>query len=348
MGYDPQRVAVLRSRMDEAQRDLSNLRCSDPDAADATRVVTAAMQNLANLWIPIIDTVLRVDPMSKYQPVGVHEGWSYSTDPLDPLACPTADGVSSLGTESVPWNFIGPLLPWQQRNGASAIGVYVGPGYTGSLGPGAITDPSGWCLVGQPAGTNGPCPPPPTHVETSDPNAVRAIIDYFAQPGSWVSNGSNAVTGLEESVAPLVTVLRGRGKAKYVIDIAQYSDDVSALKDLLPNDAGVFRARAGWAGRAFLVADVAFTAIDAWDDPPPGTPTVLKIGYTAAETAVVVGIGALGAETGAEGGAVIGTAILPGIGTVVGGVGGALVGGFAAAFLADEATDLIFNAVWEE
>jgi hypothetical protein len=90
--------------------------------------------------------------------------------------------------------------------------------------------------------------------------------------------------------------------------------DVSALRNILPNDAEVFRARAGWAGRAFLVADVAFTAIDSWDDPPPGTPTVLKIGYR----------------------------------TVVGGVGGALVGGFAAAFFADEATDLIFNAVWEE
>jgi hypothetical protein len=310
-------------------------------------VVTAAMQNLSNLWIPIIDTVLRVDPLSSYQPVGVHEGWSYSTDPLDPVACPTADGVSSLGTEKVPWNFIGPLLPWQERTGASAIGVYVGPGYTGSLGPGAITNPSGWCLVGQPAGTNGPCPPP-THVETSDANTVQAIIDYFAQPGTWASNGSNAVTGVKESVAPLVTVLRGRGKAKYVIDIAQYSDDVSALKNILPKDAEVFRARAGWAGRAFLVADVAFTAIDSWNDPPAGTPTVLRVGYTAAETAVVVGAGALGAEAGGAEGAALGTAIFPGVGTVVGGVVGAVGGGLIAAFAADHVTDLVFNAVWEQ
>jgi hypothetical protein len=82
MGYDPQRLAVLRSRMAEAQRDLSSLRCSDPDAADANRVVTAAMQNLSNLWIPIIDTVLRVDPLSSYQPLDGRAGWNRATDPL--------------------------------------------------------------------------------------------------------------------------------------------------------------------------------------------------------------------------------------------------------------------------
>jgi hypothetical protein len=346
MGYDPQGLASLRSRLVEAENDLRGLKCDDPDASEAIRVIAGSIQNLSSLWFPIVETLLESDPLSAYVPVGNFGGWNHSTDPLLALTC--VQDWGSAPRSSVPWNFVGPLLPWQSRDGASATNVYVGPDFIGAVGPGAITDPSYWCLVGKPTGTTGPCGAPPSHAETNDPNGVRAIVDYFAEPGSWASNGSNAVDGLEDSVAPLVSVLRGRGKAKYVVDVAQYSQDMSALKDILPKDAGVFRARAGWVGGAFVVADVAFTAIDSWDDPPPGTPTVLRVGYTAAETAVVVGAGAWGAATGAEGGAAIGTAIFPGVGTVVGGVGGAIVGGFAAAFLADEATDAVFNAVWEE
>jgi hypothetical protein len=93
MGYDPQGLSALRSRLNSALGDLRSLYdlCADPAAAEAKSSIAGAVQNLANLWLPIVDTVLRCDPLSKYQPVatGSAPGWKRSTDPLEPTSSPS-------------------------------------------------------------------------------------------------------------------------------------------------------------------------------------------------------------------------------------------------------------------
>jgi hypothetical protein len=65
MAYDPQGLAALRTRMSLALGELRTVRdlCSDELAAEARRVIVAAIQTLANLWMPIVDSVLQSDPL---------------------------------------------------------------------------------------------------------------------------------------------------------------------------------------------------------------------------------------------------------------------------------------------
>lgn len=56
-GYDPARVVALRHRTIEAIDELATLRCDDPLAADALRVVRLLRHNLEDSWLPLIDAI---------------------------------------------------------------------------------------------------------------------------------------------------------------------------------------------------------------------------------------------------------------------------------------------------
>lgn len=56
-GYDPARVVALRHRTVEAIDELAALRCDDPLAADAARIVRLLRHNLEDSWLPLIDAI---------------------------------------------------------------------------------------------------------------------------------------------------------------------------------------------------------------------------------------------------------------------------------------------------
>lgn len=56
-GYDPARVVTLRHRTVEAIDELAAMRCDDPLAADALRIVRLLRLNLEESWLPLIDAI---------------------------------------------------------------------------------------------------------------------------------------------------------------------------------------------------------------------------------------------------------------------------------------------------
>ncbi|MEX2625632.1 MAG: hypothetical protein WD225_02045 [Ilumatobacteraceae bacterium] len=56
-GYDPARIVALRTRTIEAIDDLRSIRCDDPLADDALRVVRLMCRNLEESWLPLIEAI---------------------------------------------------------------------------------------------------------------------------------------------------------------------------------------------------------------------------------------------------------------------------------------------------
>lgn len=101
LAYDPQRVSRLRRELVDAADDLRRVDCADPVAADAIRVVRAAMAQLDATWLPLVSRLLASDPLSGSQRRAAQinsldqslirvmadgYGWSVQADPLPELA----------------------------------------------------------------------------------------------------------------------------------------------------------------------------------------------------------------------------------------------------------------------
>ncbi len=56
-GYDPARIVALRTRTLDAIEELRSIRCDDPLADDAVRVVRLMCRNLEESWMPLIDAI---------------------------------------------------------------------------------------------------------------------------------------------------------------------------------------------------------------------------------------------------------------------------------------------------
>lgn len=188
---------------------------------------------------------------------------------------------------------------------------------------------------------SGECGAPPTEGEY-DSETATLVVQYLLSPRNLPGTVSSATTGLDRAALDAVYVLRGRGKDKVAVAVAQYSDDLGALKKYLPEDAGQFEFGLTKVGKVATVVDVALTAYDEWGQ-TAGHPTYVRVGYTGFETAAKAGGAAAFAWAGGEGGAALGSAILPGLGTIAGGVLGAVGGGIFGAWFGDHASDLIWE-----
>ncbi|TVR26551.1 MAG: hypothetical protein EA389_05190 [Ilumatobacter sp.] len=56
-GYDPARIIALRSRSIDAIAALRDIRCDDPLAGEAIRVVRLMCQNLEDSWLPLVNSI---------------------------------------------------------------------------------------------------------------------------------------------------------------------------------------------------------------------------------------------------------------------------------------------------
>ena len=113
MAYHPQSVGRLRRALVEAAADLRRVTCADPAAADAIRVVTAAVTQLETTWLPLVDRLLASDPLSGGQRRAAQidaldqslvrvmadgYGWSVQRDPLsDNTSIVTVEEARALG-----------------------------------------------------------------------------------------------------------------------------------------------------------------------------------------------------------------------------------------------------------
>jgi hypothetical protein len=66
-GYDPARIVALRRRTVEAIESLHGIRCDDPMAADAIRVVRLLCQNLEDSWLPVVEAIHASRAMSTWR-----------------------------------------------------------------------------------------------------------------------------------------------------------------------------------------------------------------------------------------------------------------------------------------
>lgn len=64
LAYDPERVGQLRQKLAEASLDLRRVRCTDPAAGDAMRIVRSAVEQLDATWLPLVCRLLDSDPLS--------------------------------------------------------------------------------------------------------------------------------------------------------------------------------------------------------------------------------------------------------------------------------------------
>jgi RHS repeat-associated protein len=219
--------------------------------------------------------------------------------------------------------------------------VYVGPSHTGWVSPEMVTDPTKWCLVGLPVGTEAECGAPPTTGEYGDPGQVRAVLDYLSTFGGPVADGlGGAASEATVSVAGYTTA---RGTT--VLSYTRYRAGLADLGNGIA-PAGKLVVGTRVVGRAFVALQPGVTAFDSWRA-TEGHSTLYRLSYTAVKTAVTTGGAVGGAALGLKGGAFLGSFGGP-IGTVVGGGIGAAVLGFGGFFLSDKATDFVWAFTYEE
>ncbi len=112
LAYDPDQVSRLRHELVDAANDLRRVNCTDPAAADAMRVVRAAMAQLDVAWLPLVSRLLTTDPLSGSQRRAAQitsidqslvrvmadgYGWSVQHDPLlDNTAVVTVEEARTL------------------------------------------------------------------------------------------------------------------------------------------------------------------------------------------------------------------------------------------------------------
>ena len=113
LAYDPDRISRLRGALADASIDLRGVRCTDPAAADAMRVVRAAVAQLDATWLPLVTRLLDSNPLSSSQRHDAHihsldqslirvmadgYGWSVQHDPLSDVATTvTVEEARALG-----------------------------------------------------------------------------------------------------------------------------------------------------------------------------------------------------------------------------------------------------------
>jgi RHS repeat-associated protein len=263
---------------------------------------------------PILGRFISVDPLvsvtgSAYT-YGLNNPLTYS----DPTGLLSADGAEAWAT-SGPSNAAGGY-------GCGATGH--GPDCSPTQGPPETMGPF---LPSEPPAPDAP-PVMPNPGEEVSAERARSIVDYFGKPANWPSPVGNAAGGAAGGAMRTVYVLRGKGKDKFIIGLAEYQEDLGFLKSVLPKNAGTLEVIAGRVGKGFLVVDITLNSVSAWNDHPELT-TGYRVGYTAVKTASVVAGGLGGAAAGGMYGASVGGAI-PGPGTLVGGLVGGAIGGLLA------------------
>ena len=122
LAYDPERVGRLRQKLAEASIELRMVRCTDPAAADAMRIVRSTVEQLDATWLPLVGRLLDNDPLSGRlrKVLGLNSldqslirvmadgyGWSVHHDPLaDDTAIVTVEEARALGAML---NSVGPV-----------------------------------------------------------------------------------------------------------------------------------------------------------------------------------------------------------------------------------------------
>jgi hypothetical protein len=187
------------------------------------------------------------------------------------------------------------------------------------------------------------CGAPPLSGEFEDVGTVAAVLAYFSDPTNTALTAGDAAVGAANTVAHLVYVTRGRGKnGKYVVEVAEYTDDFAFLQKHHPRGSGMVNLAARRVGGALLILDAART-LHTELNATMGHPTHYRVGYAVFETAAKVGGAAAGAYGGGKLGGAIGCTVGLAVGCFVGGGIGAAIGGFTGHFIADHATDLIWE-----
>ena len=113
LAYDPDRVRLLQGATVRALDGLRAVRCTDPAAVDAVRLVRSAAEQLESTWLPLVGRVLSTDPLTRAQRRAEHidaldrslikvmaegYGWLVQQDPLsDNTAVVTAEQARALG-----------------------------------------------------------------------------------------------------------------------------------------------------------------------------------------------------------------------------------------------------------
>jgi hypothetical protein len=162
-----------------------------------------------------------------------------------------------------------------------------------------------------------------------------SLIAFLSQAGTINQAAQSIAEGGINTITTTGYVLRGQGKAKYVVAITEYTNGWDDLKRIFPADAGVLTMRVGQIGKVFLAADVAINGWDAWGQ-TVGEPLWYRLGYTAAETTLIVSsaaaAGTLGAQRGSQ---------MCGFYCAVGvGLGSAILGGILADHTSDWVVEL--------
>jgi len=112
LGYDPDRLPLLWDAMSAAESELSNIRCTDPDARAGILKVSGVATLLRARWMPFVRSLIHCSTLTGYQPATIGggdlvnsylafliagNGWRTSTDPLAPAPMPiTVDHARAL------------------------------------------------------------------------------------------------------------------------------------------------------------------------------------------------------------------------------------------------------------
>jgi hypothetical protein len=110
LGFDPERVVVLRRALGEVDDELGALKAPDPLAGEAVGIARAALRRLVTTWRPRLTELLACDPTSAYQPVVLDPldlslvdvvrldrvGWTTVTDPLEVMEVDPVDHAEHL------------------------------------------------------------------------------------------------------------------------------------------------------------------------------------------------------------------------------------------------------------
>ena len=212
---------------------------------------------------------------------------------------------------------------------STGTNTWADPDFVGPVAGPVIRDPADWCLVGLPAGTNGPCGPPPEYAEYDNKNKALAAIAYLSKYGGPVGDGaSGAAIGATVSVAGYTTK-----NGKHVVGYTRYRQGLGDLSGVIKAKKIVVATK--WAGRAFVALQFADAAADSWTNADVARhSTQYRVGH-----AVSSGVGAAyggwagawaGMSVGAAGGAAVtsptgpGAAIGGAVGGILGGIGGAM------------------------
>lgn len=106
LAFDRTRVDALRIALGTAMDELRGIRSSEPEAADALRVLGSACQTLREIWLPRIHDVLASTAMTRCTrsaagvvdiaqasiPItALHPGWESATDPTPVYGPPAPD-----------------------------------------------------------------------------------------------------------------------------------------------------------------------------------------------------------------------------------------------------------------